>query len=61
MPIASVKTDQLVLEQVDKKRPRFRVEDPLEAVDIVVRGELALLASKRGVAGKVDAWPHLMV
>ncbi len=54
-----VESDEPVLEQVERVRAHLRIEDALDAVDVVLGGELALRVAERRMRREVDAASHL--
>ncbi len=49
-----VQADQVALEEIQPVRPDLRIEDALDAVDVVVGGQFAPLALESGVRGEID-------
>ena len=48
-----------MIEDVQPVRPYLRIENPLDAVDVVLGGQLAPLALERRIGGEIDARLHL--
>ena len=53
-----VEADETAVEEIKPVRAHLRVEDALDAVDVILGDELALLALECGIVCEVDARPY---